>query len=513
MNALPPHLPASRRTSYQFPVYRWIGWLAVGGFALGLIMMFFIAGMFGVPAPIGWAALVILITFGALLLDRPKLLLNVLLFYFLLLPGNRLFGLISVPLPGGLNKVFFLPFIAVIVMNWIQHRQLKEATLFPLAFCVLTGVSWYVNGKPSIFGTIQLTLVMMRCYILWYFCRLTCTFENNRQLNRWVWGYVVYIAAQFLYNILWQGGAPWPRVHPDCSGGVWGPMAGGEAHWIGYMSVFGLLLIAGWWVSVGRKARPRIRTWVILTTLVIAYNLIFMTDTKHVLVLFPFFALPLLLHPRVTARLKLSLLVAGILFLVGTTAYFHLVMGNLQMRRYINSAQNSPRVQMFYAVTGDLPYLVPYPLFGAGPGMFASPQAVEAGTPLARRYVIPYQDENRRRGYFGLHGTTASASVIGSTQSDFFILMGEYGWLATIVYYGFWIWLIVRLLQKSTQIPPENLQSGIFISLACCLIAQGILMGLVTMLIVPPLMYPIWILMGRMWDMQVGEGAPAQEEL
>ena len=42
-------------------------------------------------------------------------------------------------------------------------------------------VSWYVNSKPSIFGTLQLTLVMLRGYILWYFCRVTCTFESEQQ--------------------------------------------------------------------------------------------------------------------------------------------------------------------------------------------------------------------------------------------------------------------------------------------------------------------------------------------
>lgn len=505
MNSARPQFIPSQRTAYQFPVYRWIGWLAVAGFAIGLTGMFFVAGIFGVPAPLGWAAIVIVISFGALLLDKPKLLLNVLLFYWLLLPGNRLFGLLPFPLPGGLNKFFFLPFIAVIVMNWIQRRQLKEATIFPLVFCLLTAVSWYVNSKPSIFGTLQLTLVMLRGYILWYFCRLTCTFESEQQLNRWVWGYIIYIAIQFFYNILWQGGAPWPRYHADRSGGMLGPMSGGEAHMVGYMCVFGLLLIAGWWVSVGRKARPRTRILVVLTTLIIAYNLIFMTDTKHVLILFPFIALPLLVHPRVITRMKLSLVAAGILFLAGTVAYFNMSLGKMQLQRYINAMQNSPRARMFYAVTVDLPYLVPYPLFGSGPGTFASPQAVEARSPLARRYIIPYEDENRRRSYFGMQGTTVSASVIGSTQSDFFVLMGEYGWLATVVYYSFWIWLVVRLLQKSNQTAPENLQSGIFIGLACCLIAQGILMSLVSMLIVPPLMYPIWILLGRMWDMQVAE--------
>ena len=506
MNAPPTPLPSSR-AAYQFPVYRWIGWLTVAGFAAGLTAMFFLSGMFGVPAPLLWAALVVLFSFGALLLDKPKLLLNVMLFYFLVTPANRVLGLLWVPIPGGLNKFFFIPFIAVIVMNWIQRRQLKEATVFPLVFCALTAVSWYVNGRPSLFGTVQLTLVMLRCYILWYFCRLTCTFENEKQLSRWVWGYVLYIAAQFFYNVLWHK-APWPRFHPDRSGGVFGPMSGGEAHWIGYMSVFGLLLIAGWWVSVGGQARARTRWLAGLVAAIIGYNLIFMTDTKHILVLFPVVALPLLLHSRFPVRLRASLLAAGALFLIGTAVYFNQSMGQMRMKRYWDAAMSSPRAKMFYAVTTDLPFLARYPLLGTGPGTFASTQAVEARTPLARRYIIPYQDEERRRGYFGLQGTTVSASVVGATQSDFFTLMGEYGWLATAVYFAFWGWLVMRLMQKAKEARQDSLCSGVFVSLACCLLTQAVLLGLVLMLVNPALTYPVWILLGRAWDMRTDGGEP-----
>ena len=197
-------LPASKRSSYQFPVYRWIGWLTVAGYAVGLTAMFFVAGLFGIPAPLGWAFLVILFVLGALLLDHPKLLLAVMMFYFMLMPSNRLFGLIGLPLPTFLDELFFLPFIAVIVMNWIQRRQLKEATVFPIAFCLLAALSWYVNGKGYPFTAVQVTLVMLKPYILWYYCRLTCTFENEQHALRWMWLIILYAASQYLYNIIWQ---------------------------------------------------------------------------------------------------------------------------------------------------------------------------------------------------------------------------------------------------------------------------------------------------------------------
>ena len=46
-----------RDLTYQFPVYRWLSWLVVAGFAAGLGLMYLLAGMFGIPAPLGWAFL------------------------------------------------------------------------------------------------------------------------------------------------------------------------------------------------------------------------------------------------------------------------------------------------------------------------------------------------------------------------------------------------------------------------------------------------------------------------
>ncbi len=503
-------LPASQRTAYQFPVYHWIGWLAVAGFAIGLTMMFFVAGMFGWPAPLLWASLVTLFTFGALLMDRPRLLLLVMMFYFLLVPGNRLLGLLPVPLLGSMNKFFFLPFIALIVMNWIQRRQLKEATLFPVAFLLLTALSWYVNGKPSIFSTMQLLLILLRLYILWYYCRLTCTFDNNRQVMRWVWGYVIYAVVQFLYNVLWQQGL-WPRYHPDISGGMFGPAGLGQAHMVGYLSVFALLIIAGWWIGGARQTTSRRRGLMVLSGLIIGYNLIFMTDTKHALVLFPLAFMPFLFHPKFPARVRIGLIAAAAVFATAAFAYLQLSMGGRDLQRYWDSARESPKGDMFYAVTVDFSHLVPYPLFGAGPGMFASESAIAGNAPLARRYIIPHLDDNRRRGYFGRSGSVASASVAGSPTADIFILMGEFGWLGTLVYFGFWGWVILKLLQKSLDVSFNDIRSGIYLALACCLIFQAILMMFTSILNVPMLMYPIWMLVGRMWDMQKDPALDAPE--
>jgi hypothetical protein len=498
----PTPLPASQRTAYQFPVYRWIGWLAVAGYAIGLTLMFFISGMFGVQAPLAWAFLVIVFSFGVTLLDRPKLLLAVMMFYFMLMPGNRLFGLVGFPLPSFIDELFFAPLLAVIVMYWIQRRQLKGISLFAPAFCLIGALSWYVNGKPSVSVAIQVTLIMLKSYILWYFCRLTSTFENERQMSHWVWGYVVYAAVQFFYNILWQG-APWPKINPDRSGGVFGP-AGAYSPFVGYLSVFALMLLAGWWISAGVRARGFKRNAAIVVTLIISYNLIFMTDTKHALVLMPFAFLPFLLHPKFPVRLRLWLMSAGLMFMLAATIYIQSAIGGYRMTLFIRSFWGSPKGELILAMTTDFSHLVPYPLLGAGPGRFASNQAVAARVPLARQYIIPYLDELRRTSYFGLETATA-ATILGDPQADLFVVTGEYGWLGAGTYYLFLAWVIFKLWSKSRALPSGSVLSGYLMGLCCCLIFFSFMTSLMLLARIPVLAFPLWMLIGRMWDMKPGE--------
>ena len=498
-----PQFPSSQRTAYQFPVYRWIGWLAVAGFAVGLTVMFFISDLFGIPAPLGWAALVIIFTTGALLMDRPKLLLNCMLFYFLLMPSNRLFGLVGLPLPDFLDELFFLPFIAVIVMNWIQRRQLKEATLYPLVYCLIAGMSWYVNGKPSIFTAAQVTLVTLKPYIIWYYCRLTCTFEDDREFSRWAWVYIVFALVQYFYSVLWQRGL-WPRYHPDVSGGVFGP-DGGSAHIVGYLSVYALLLLAGWWVSRGRHLRTRMRWATFLVAVIISYNLIFMTDTKHALLLFPFAALPFLVHPKFPMQVRIHLLIGFAVFILFSSVYFNLVGGGASMHRIKNSLRESPKGEMLLAVTTDFPHLVPYPLLGAGPGRFASNQAVAGRVPLARRYIIPHLDRQRRMGYFRASGSLLTSSVLGYPQTDLFVAMGEFGWLGALAQYWFLGWVIVKLWRKSAVLSMDQLASGYYMGLCCCMVFLVFTTILMTTATIAALSFPLWILIGRSWDMRVGK--------
>lgn len=504
----PRPLPSGRQQEYQFPVYRWLSWIVIGGYLAGLGAMYLVAGMFGIPAPIGWAILTVILCAGIALLDRPKVLMATMMFYFLLMPSNRLLGLLGLPLPGFIDELLFVPIVAVIVMYLIQGHSIRGGNWFPVCFGLIAFLSWYVNGKGGIFPTVRILLVNLKFFLIWYFCRLTQPFKNARELFRWCWFFILFAAAQFLYNVLWQR-ALWPRLHPDISGGVFGP--GGGAHTVGYISVIALFLLGGWNASRKEKMSGRLLRQVLLVGVVILYDLVFMTDTKHVLVLAPVACTALLFLPGVSARFRAWSIALAFLILASGTIYVR----SMDIGNYLYTLRNfgtTPKGQLFKAVTVDFPYLVRYPILGAGPAKFASDAARENRAPLARRYITPYYDEADRLQFYGRKGSTVISSIAGSVNTDFFFITSEFGWLGEAVYLSFWFYCVFSLYRKGVRARQAGSESwGIFFALAICLNLFLMLQLLTTICTVPCLAFPIWLLVGRIWDMEVSpqDSAPA----
>lgn len=492
-----------RDLTYQFPVYRWLSWLVIAGFAVGLGLMYLVAGMFGIPAPLGWGFLVIVFCAGIALLERPKVLLTVMMFYFLLMPSNRLLGLIGLPLPGFLDELFFIPFIAVIVMSWIQRAETPAGMWFPLAFMAVGGMSWYVNGRPSPFTAVQVTLIMLKFWIVWYFCRLTCTFKDRKAFWRWGEAYISYAAVQFLYNCLWQR-RPWVTTNVDFSGGVFGPDAF-ASHAIGYISILALYLLAAWWIGERPRAKKWKRAWMLLMGLVILYDLLVMTDTKHGIFLMPLAFLPILFHPNISARVRAGLLAVGGAVTVLGFAFLVVAVhtGVAEWSKFARFFVNSPKGEAYEAVTRDFRYLVPYPLFGAAPGCFFSDQAGNVGAPLARRYLVPYINEAARSSLtHSISVSTGGGSALLFPKSDLLTLMGEYGWLGTGIYAGFIVWIWYGLWRRS-RIYREG--SMIYLGLGMGILFLSMTMFFANTSTVACLTFPWWMLVGRAWDMFEGK--------
>ena len=500
-----PHRVAHRRDlTYQFPVYRWLAWLVVAGYAIGLGFMYLLAGMFGLPAPLTWAFLVVLFFAGIALLERPKALLICMMFFFLLMPSNRILGLVGVPLPGFLDELFFVPFVAVIVMSWIQRSSMPKGMWFAMSFCLLAGLSWYANGKPSPTTTVQVTLIMLKFFILWYFCRLVAPFRSLKDF--WTWGefYIHYAAVQFLYNCLWQGG-PWVRHHWDNSGGVFGPEGSGAAHLVGYISIIALFLLAAWWVGEGRKASAPKRWWMALMGLVIAYDLIFMTDTKHALAMAPVAFFPVLFHRSIALKTRLALLTVGGAFVVVAVFYIATFTNSANLHRFATVMADSPKGEAYLAVTKDFRFLVPYPVLGAGPGRFFSSQAVDAMAPLARRYVIPYYDEIQRSQSLHVSGSRTGGSLLAYPAADILTLTGEFGWCGMGLYASFLVFIWVGLWRKANRWTGHFGGSFVFLSLGASVVFLFETMFFYTTSTIPSIVFPLWMLIGRVWDLEPPE--------
>ena len=502
----PKRLPESQRSTYQFPVYRWINWLVVAGYGVGLVAMFFLATMVGLPAPIIWPFFVFVFCVGVALLGSPRALMNFMMFYILLMPSNRLLGLLPLPLPGFIDELFFVPFIAVIAMYLVQGRMVKGGSWFPCLFGIVAVLSWYVNGKQALPVTVKVLLVNFKFFIIWYFCRLTLTFRNARELFRWCWLYIGFAAIQFAYNVLWQG-APWPRIHADFSGGVFGPDSK-SAHYVAYISAIALFLLLGWSATRWKACSLRRKCGVLLVGAVILYDLVFMTDTKHVLVLMPLACGGLLFLPGISAKFKWWMGGFAILVVIASAAYFH----TQKMTSYMRGLRNfetTPKGRLFRAVTTDFHHLVPYPVLGAGPGRFASDASRDARTPLARIYINPYYDEARRLGYYGKKGTTVISSVAGSVNTDFFFIVSEFGWAGEAVYFVFWLYCAFWFYRKGVLAQQARSEAwGVHLALAVSLVLFMMLQLLTSVCTRGCLAFPVWMLIGRAWEMPLSEEKP-----
>lgn len=499
---LRPLVHSPQRTQYQFPVYRFINWLAIGSYLLGLVAMYFLLGMFGIPAPLGWAALVIMFTFGILLLNRPKLLLQTMMFYFLLMPSNRLLGLLSFPLPEFMDELFFIPLVAVIVMNWINGRQIKEGIWFSFGMIALAILSWYANGKPPFLSGFVATFVLMKSFILFYYCRLCFPEQRSKAIWNVAELYIYYAAIQLFYNFFWHRSF-WLRYHPDVSGGVFGP-DGGAAHIVGYMCVIALFLLMGWWLGPAKDASRLKRISMIAATVLLVYDLVFMTDTKHALVLAPIALAPVFFHSMFSARARITILTSTVLFVVLGFFWFIIFSGRIDFWRLGRSFLHSPKGEYMRAVTVDFSNLVRFPLLGAGPGNFGSDQAIRGKAPLARQYIIPYTEEARRlKLSHGRTGSRTGGSIIAFPHSTMLCITSEFGWLGFFLYYGFYAWIAWRLWKRSHDLLLDH--NGRLISLSLFPSVGFIAMCMIIAPIhtVPMLMFPFWILIALVWDMQM----------
>jgi hypothetical protein len=480
--------------SYRLP----IALLVFVGFLVGLIASFWFAGMFGVAPSLLWPSVVLAFLGGIFFLQHPKLYLAFTFAYYGFFLNGVLFGVYYVPFPMAriFDELLLAIPLAIIVMKSINRSLPRGATMFPFFYISLAILSYKVNHVPLI-DAFRITLSFFKFYIYWYFARAIGPW-SQKEKKRWFVALVAFAAFQFVMDIIWQRNIV-PTTHPDNSVG-----SVGNAHFVGYLSSFALFYMAGWFLA---RQKPYRLSGTILacgTVLILAYNLIFMTDTKHALIFLPVAGLPFLFYRGLGPRTRFAIVAVASVFMLASWLYIttNPFSQRIGVIEYGKAIARSGKGFVFHVTFQVLPREVPFYPLGAGPGNFCSTAAVYAFRPLAVKYVVPFIITAMRS-----RGAAAEASVLGSPSSALLVLFGEFGLLSALAYIGFWLWVARTLWRRGVKTHPATFDSGQALALSGCVIFMLLLGSLSEMFAYGIIMMPVWTLIGMHWD----QPAPAKK--
>jgi hypothetical protein len=464
------------------------GLIAVVGFAVGLLATFMIGGLFGIPPSTLWPLLVILLLLWIFCLEHPKLYLGLVGVYYLTAANGNLFGKVHLPIPMASQideLVLAVPF-AILTMKAIERRLPGRATIFPLVFVVLAALSFKVNGVPKTLA-FKATLTHLKFFIYWYFARSIGPW-NNRERRAWAYAVIAMACLQFCMNLVWQRG-PIP-IHGDLGTGTLG-----GAHLVGYFSAFGLFFAAALFFFHEKPLKIRHVFLLILFVVIMIYNIIFLTDTKHMALFLPLAALPFFLSPRVRLSARLALAAAGLLFAWLGYLYVREYEVRLSLQDLVFSYKYSGRAYLFNAVLHWMGREVPFPLLGAGPGNFCSWHAVFAFRPLAEKHVIPFVIDAIRSG-----GRVTEASVVGTPVTSLHTLLGEYGPISALFYYGFWFYGMRWLWKGHLAREQSGFARGAQLAVVASMLLTVLLSYLLEIFELAIITMPIWTMAAVFWE-------------
>ena len=463
--------------------------IVLAGFIAGFVLSFGPADMLGRPPMLLFPAFTIAFSIGVLFLAKPKLYVVALFLYYGFYYNGVLIGKINLPIPYVqlLDELFLAIPVAVICMTLIGHEAPKHATLFPALYLLLAFLSFKVNAAPTV-PALRITLAYFKFYIYWYFMR--CIAWSDKERKIWIYGFAGFVLIQFLINIYWHRGIT--MYYPDAGQGTIG-----DQHIVGYLSAFALFFMGANFIA--NRSRSVLRTVIGGgVTLLIAYNLIFLTDTKHVLFLMPIAALPFLtLFPRLNVKQRVFAVFASIAFVTSSYVYLNMTdaLGRHTPSDYVSFMRYSGKGQVFHAIKDQLPREITTPLLGAGPGNFCSSVGVRSFRPLANKYVLPHVIRSIKS-----RGGAAESSVIGSPETSFFTLWGEFGILNMITYYAFWGFVMFSLWKSALGEKVLTVVAAQRLALVSCLILNLCIGLLRETFTIGVLMVPIWALVGMFWN-------------
>ena len=201
--------------------------------------------------------------------------------------------------------------------------------------------------------------------------------------------------------------------------------------------------------------------------------------------------LPMMLNVKVFRYIILSAIV--LIFGIFTLKKVEPIMFDNFMNYASIGIRANPKMIAYKNILFELKNDVPFPLFGAGPGMYASTIAIENRTPLALKYVINpnfYESDIKIAGYSFKQTGIGYIRLTGYTA-----LAGDIGYFGLIVYLMiyFKVFSFVYSLGKKTR---NKCWKTICFSTAGGLIYIILYNSFYDLFSVAAITLPLWIFLG-----------------
>ncbi len=393
------------------------------------------------------------------------------------LPILEMYG---VPFIGFIDEALVVFMVFHLLARFVIRKNLAPelGRFYLLAFILLMeiGVSFFIN-RPSPVQTIHFVLTYVR-HIPVFICAYLYM-RNEKSAHKLLKAYLGFFVLQFILSVTWLMGInplPNPRSWYDKAMGTLG-----SCSYVAYYAIGLLTVLLSWVQTVGRKFSVVPYFWSIL-----AFIMVIITITLHayflLLAVIFWWIISEIRKKGITVNMVvLSLVIifisAGLLFLTTVGQEFqdkNIISANYIEMKY-RKMMREPKAIVYNNVLNVARRDLKVPIFGGGPGNFASIVAINNETPLATRYV----------SYMFMSSYSARLLLSGSftvyPYAGFLSIYGDLGIIGFLLYYGMLLYAMIHIF--------HNIKRNIYLDKWQLIAAQAVI----------PVV-GMWIALSFIWD-------------
>jgi hypothetical protein len=337
-----------------------------------------------------------------------------------------------------------------------QRRRLVPKLPFErefILFLLVAFASWAVN-MGSVMNAVQFIFSIIKQIIIFTWI---VTFVRDDSLERWVLRFLGFMIALqvpfFILGFLMHGRE---YTGDNAKGAV------NDSTIVAFLTWLGVIAQLGYYVATRKKR------WI--AGILLCITLLAITSTKQVTIFLPI-AVIYLLRKQLGLSFKRILAfaaVGGVVLYFLTNSVEHTwadveSKGTYSYDDYdiSDAISASEKIKGYNSALFEVPLELPFPLLGAGPGMYASYTAMTKRTPLAEKYIMYYDDlfEGKNTGTL----TYRSSGLIA--------IFGDLGPIALVL----WLMIYYKMFKLSMSLKgdeknPQHLAASFVCAASCMLI-------------------------------------------